>query len=162
MCVAYGDDARNVVFAFESLNLAEHLLFVLGNGVVDNGGERINVALSAPKSHLGLDQLNQTLDKQVLQKVRVGVSVISELLLHLNTSLFLKGFNEGVGLLHTLDSGLVHLLGPSNLEVTLCSLQVLLVLVLKSLLFGLDHLLRLHGEILVHLLLDLLDSFLAL
>jgi hypothetical protein len=65
--VVDGDNAGDVILAFQSCDLTEHGLLVLLHGLVDYTGQNIHVTLSATKGHLSLDQFNQALNEQVLE-----------------------------------------------------------------------------------------------
>ena len=59
---------------------------------------------------------------------------------------------------HSVDALFVCVLGFLDFQVTLCNLQVLEHLVVKTLLLGLDHLLGLDGEVCLHLLSNLVHA----
>ena len=56
-------DARNVVFAFKSLDLAKHGWLVLLNCLIDNARQDIDIALSASESNLWLDEFDEALNE---------------------------------------------------------------------------------------------------
>ena len=100
--------ARNIIFAFKSLHLRKHLFFVLGYGVFNDRLENFNVALPAPQGDSWLDELDETLDEEVLEEARVLIPVISETLGHLDSSVALQTLDKLVGAAHAGDSLLVH------------------------------------------------------
>jgi len=104
------DNARDIVLTFEGFNLREHALFVLSNSLINDSGENANIRLSASKSDLRLNQLDQTLNEQVLKEGGVLVRVVGEALGHLETGSILKGLNQLVGFLHAVDAGFVLVL----------------------------------------------------
>jgi hypothetical protein len=153
------DGARDVILSLEGHDLAEHGAFVLADGVVDDGLEDINIALAAPQGDLGLNQLNQTLDEQILEQITVSWTILSEALGHLLSRLGLQTLYELMCALHAIDTLLVLLFGFLNLEVALSDLQVLQHLILQTLLLGLNLFLRLGCEVGFHLGLDLFNTF---
>jgi len=132
------------------------------NSLVNDTGEHVHIALSATKSDLWLDELDAALDEQVLQQVSVLLLIVDEALGHLYTSLSLQTLDELVGTLHASDTRFVLCLGPLDLKVALRNLQVLEHLVAQALLLGLDHFLRLHGKVGLHLLSDVVDALTSL
>jgi len=102
------------------------------------------------------------LNEQVLEQVSVLLLIVLEALSHLDASGRLQALDKLVSALHAIDTRFVLCLRLLNLHVALSNLQVLEHLIVKALLFGLDHLLRLDGEVSIHLLLDLIDTLAAL
>ena len=154
--------ARNVILSFEGLDLAEHRALVLLNCLSNHTRQDIYVALSASQRHSRLDKLDQALHEQVLEQVSVLLLVVLETLGHLKSSRGLQTLDKLVCALHAVDTRFISRLRFLNLKVALSDLQVLEHLVMKTLLFGLDHFLRLHGEVRLHLLLNLVDTFATL
>lgn len=93
LLVVDSDGAGDVVLAFEGNNLREHLLLVLLDCLVYNRGQDSNIALSAPEGDLGLNQLDESLDEEVLQELGVLTTVVGEALGHLDTSVTLQALN---------------------------------------------------------------------
>ena len=88
--------------------------------------------------------------------------IVHESLGHLKSSRFFQAFHELVGSLHTIDTRFICCLRFLNLHVALSNLQVFQHLVAKALLLRLDHLLRLHSEVSLHLLRDLVHTLATL
>lgn len=69
LCIELGEevlvvdchDARNVIFALESLDLAKHGRLVLLNCLIDNTRQDIDIALSATQRDLWLNEFDQAL-----------------------------------------------------------------------------------------------------
>ena len=74
----------------------------------------------------------------------------------------MQALNELVGSLHTIDTRFICCLRFLNLHVSLSNLQVFQHLVTKALLLRLDHLFRLHSEVSLHLLRDLIHTLTTL
>ena len=157
-----GDNAGNISFAFKGLHPAEHGILVLLDGLVDYTRQDVHITLSASKSHLSLNKLNKTLNEQVLEKISVLLLIVLEAFGHLDASSGLQAFDELVSALHAIDTRFVLRLRFLNLKVALSNLQVLEHLIVESLLLSLDHLLRLHSEVGLHLLGDLVDTLATL
>ncbi len=152
------DGAGDIVLSLKGDDLGEHSGLVLGNSIINDRVEEVLVTLTAAKSDLGLNELDQALDEQVLKELLMGSWVVLELLMHLSASLSLETLNQLVGALHTINTRFVLGLRPLDLHVALSNLQVFGGLVLQTLLLGLDHVLRLSGEVILHLLLNGLDA----
>lgn len=118
--------------------------------------------MAAAQRDSRLDELDQALHEQVLEQIGVLLLIVLEALGHLDASFSLQALHEFVGALHAIDTRFICGLRFLNLQVALSDLQVLEHLIVQALLLGLDHLLGLHGEVCLHLLLDLGDALAAL
>ena len=147
--------AWDVVLAFEGLDLAEHELLVLLDSLVNDSLEEVLVTLAASENNLWLDQLDESLNKQLLQQSGVLVLVSLESVVHGHTSLLLQRLDQLVDGLHASNALLVLLRTLLNLKVDFCDAEVLLELVQQTLLLSMDELLLLHSEVNLSLVLDL-------
>ena len=156
------DDTWDITLAFESSYLAQHSLLVNRDSFINDTWQGLHITLPASKSHLWFNQFDQALNKKVLEEGGVLISVLHKALSHLETSFILKTFDQFISSLHAIDTRFICCLRFLNLEVAFCDLQVLQHLIIKTLLFGLNHLFWLHGEVRLHLLLDLVNSLATL
>lgn len=124
--------------------LDDHVAIFLDNLVLDLLNE-VSILLAATDEHVGLEELDETLQQQVLEEFLVAIDVLSELVLDGSTSILTKLINVDIDGLHSLDSTLVLLLRLGDLDEDLMLLEVLLGIFLNSLLGRGNELVLLDG-----------------
>ena len=162
LCLVNLDFARQLVAALERFDLRKHGALILLNSIADDGLEDADIALAAAQSHLGLNQLDQTLHEQVFEEVGVRVAILRHLLGHPLTSRTQQALHQVVSMFHALNARSVHFLRLGDLRRDLGLLHILQHLILQFLGLIKKLLLREGGELIISLPFNLLDTLSAL
>eukprot|EP00356_Strombidium_inclinatum_P016495 CAMPEP_0170493052 /NCGR_PEP_ID=MMETSP0208-20121228/13282_1 /TAXON_ID=197538 /ORGANISM="Strombidium inclinatum, Strain S3" /LENGTH=248 /DNA_ID=CAMNT_0010768909 /DNA_START=52 /DNA_END=796 /DNA_ORIENTATION=- len=145
------------VLAFETLHLRDDHFSVLGHSFVLDGLDHVDVALSAADENLSFHELDKTLDEEVLEKLLIGVFVAVELFADLLAHLLTQVLDVLIDFSHALDTLQILLLGLLDLQADLLVGKFVLEVLRDLLLFFLDVLVLLDGELVAHRLLDARD-----
>ena len=157
----YGDLALDVCLTLQSLALCQHQLLVFIYSFLNNAFKHVNIGFTTPEGDFLLVELDKSLDEEILHESLVDLGLFAHLLVKGHLCSFEEVLDHLLDADHSLNSFLVLFSRLGNLQPDFLIVELVGEVLSETLLLRLNMLLLANVEVVVGLLLDFLDAFLA-